>query len=126
MFAVQLVAQDPKTADGKAAEPPLGNFLVPFLLIGLLFYFLMLRPARRQEKDRLAMIEAVKKNDKVVTSSGIVGTVVSLKKDEEEILLESGNSKLRVLKSSIARVLPRTEAGADESDNEDKDGEEKK
>jgi preprotein translocase subunit YajC len=51
------------------------------------------------------MIDALKKNAKVVTIGGIVGTIVTVKKDEDEVTLESANSRLKILRSSIARVI---------------------
>jgi len=121
-FALQLLAQDPAPKGPGLLDP--GNPMFLFLALGLMFYFIVFRPARRQEKERQAMVEAVKKNDEVVTASGIVGTVVSLKKEKDEVLLESGPSRFRILKSSIARVLSRGDApntsAADDADSEGK------
>jgi preprotein translocase subunit YajC len=112
-IAVQLVAQQ---GDGKG-EPPGGLLTSPIpLLVAMMvmFYFLVLRPNRRQERARQAMIDALKKNAKVVTIGGIVGTIVSIRRDEDEVTLESANSRLRILRSSIARVI--TPGEQDESD----------
>lgn len=106
-IAVQLVAQDPG-GDGKAAPPGggiLANPMTILIAIMIMFYFLVLRPNRKQEAERKAMIDSVKKNAKVVTIGGIVGTLVSVKKDEDEVTLKSANSQLRILRSSIARVI---------------------
>ena len=105
--AVQLVAQDPG-GDGKATPPPggfLANPMTILIAIMIMFYFLVLRPNRKQESERKAMIDALKKNAKVVTIGGIVGTIVTVKKDEDEVTLESANSRLKILRSSIARVI---------------------
>ena len=107
-IAVQLVAQ---AGDGKEPQPGLGGaFYIPLIAIAVMFYLMILRPQRRQEKDRQAMVDAVKKNDKVVTIGGIVGTIVNVRREEDEVTLESGNSRLRILRSSIARVIAKSEA----------------
>src|SRR5207302_2061833 len=76
MFLNSLLVFAENTPDpGASTSNPL-SMLFPFLLIIPLFYFLMIRPARRQEKERQSLIGNTKKNDKVLTSSGIFGTVV--------------------------------------------------
>jgi preprotein translocase subunit YajC len=102
-----------------AATPPGGNtlgFLFPMLAIGALFYFLMVRPMRKQEQERQSLISSLKKNDKVVTSGGIIGVVAAIKEKEDEITLkvdENSNVRLRVTKGSIARVISGEEPGKD-------------
>ena len=126
LFAIQLVAQQ-QGGDGKGEQPvsPFGNFLFPMVAILVLMYFMLIRPARRQEKDRQALVNALKRDDEVVTSSGIIGTVINIKKDKDEIVIESSNSRLRVLKSSVARVMTKSdrpeEAAADSEEKEDKE-----
>jgi preprotein translocase subunit YajC len=117
-FAVQLVAQ--QAPDGKGeAQPGMGNFLIPLIAMFAMFYFLVLRPNRRQEKDRQAMIDAIKKNDEVVTIGGIVGKIVNLRNDE--VTLESSNSRLRILRSSIARVVTPSDKAESKESEADKD-----
>jgi preprotein translocase subunit YajC len=102
-----LLADNPP--DG--AQQPGGGlfgFLLPMAAIGLLFYFLMVRPMRKQEQDRQSLISSLKKNDKVVTSGGIIGTVAGIKDKEDEVTLkvdENSNVRLRVTKGSIVRVI---------------------
>jgi preprotein translocase subunit YajC len=82
--------------------------LLPFLIIGAIGWFLLIRPMKRQEQERQALLTALKKNDKVVTSGGIIGIVASIKEKEDEVTLkvdESSNVRLRVTKSSIVRIL---------------------
>jgi preprotein translocase subunit YajC len=69
---------------------------------------LMIRPMKKQEQQRQALLSNVKRNDKVVTSGGLIGIVAAIKEKEDEITLrvdESSNVRLRVLKSSIVRVI---------------------
>jgi preprotein translocase subunit YajC len=76
---------------------------VPFLL---LLYFLMIRPQQKQEKARRAMLAAVQKNDRVVTTGGIHGTVASLSEREAVLKLDSeGKMRITVDRSAIGRVM---------------------
>ncbi|MCH7728426.1 MAG: preprotein translocase subunit YajC [Planctomycetes bacterium] len=82
--------------------------MIPFLLIGVLFYFMMIRPQRRQQKGLKDLLANLKKNDKVVTIGGIVGTVVIVEKDRPYVTLrvdEKSDTKIRLLRSSISRIL---------------------
>lgn len=109
--AFQLLAQ--------ADQGPPGNpFLqfMPIIAIVVLGYFMLLRPARQQEQKRQGMIAALKKNDDVVTTGGIIGTVVNIKPNKDEVTIESGSSRLRILKSSIAQVLTRGAGTEDATD----------
>jgi len=80
-------------------------FMLP-LVLGL--YFLVIRPQQQQERKRRSMIDSLKKNDKVLTSGGIYGTVVSVDNAGDKVLLRIDDERgVRVAfsKSSVARVL---------------------
>lgn len=82
------------------------SMLLPFILMFVVMYFLILRPQKRKEKDRKAMISRVKKNDKVVTAGGVHGTITSLR--ENEIILridDAKDVKIKLDRSAIAAVL---------------------
>jgi preprotein translocase subunit YajC len=82
--------------------------MFPLIVIFVLFYFMLIRPERRRRATLGHMLDNLKKNDRVVTVGGIVGTVVNVQKGSEEVTIkvdESTNTKLRVIRSSIARVL---------------------
>ncbi|MBI5194241.1 MAG: preprotein translocase subunit YajC [Nitrospirae bacterium] len=81
---------------------PIGSFL-PIILIFPIFYFLVIMPQQKQRKKHAAMIDGLKKGDKVVTSSGIIGTIVSVDKDTI-VLLVATEVKLRMLRSAISEV----------------------
>jgi preprotein translocase subunit YajC len=75
--------------------------MVMFALIFGVFYFLVIMPAKKQQKKKEAMIGALKKGDKVVTSGGIFGTVATV--EEHTLLLKiSENTKIRITKSAIS------------------------
>jgi preprotein translocase subunit YajC len=106
-----LADQAPENQGGN----PLG-MLLPLMLIFAAFYFLLILPKRRQEKrEREALFTQLKKNDEVVTYSGIIGIVAQIKDNDEVVLKvdESSNVRLRVLKSTIMRVLSPKDATKD-------------
>ena len=70
--------------------------------IAALFYFLMIAPMKRQEKQRQALVSTLKRNDKIINSGGIIGIVESVKEKENEVVLKGG---LRVTKASIVQVV---------------------
>jgi preprotein translocase subunit YajC len=84
-----------------------GSMVTTFITFGLIivvFYFLIIRPQRKREKETKAMINAVQKGDKVVTIGGIRGTVVSVK-DAVITLKVDDNTKIEFSKSAVANVL---------------------
>ena len=84
----------------------------PWIMVGLffvIFYVLLIRPQKKQQRETKEMQEQLKKNDNVRTSSGFFGKVVSVDKDQDLVVLkidESHNVRMRVLRSSIVAVLP--------------------
>lgn len=98
-------------AQAQPAGGGLGSMLIPLLLIGLITYFMIIRPQARREKTRRTMIEALKKGDKVVTIGGIHGTIVKVE-DAAVLLQVDDNTKLRFDKNAVASVAARDEKGA--------------
>lgn len=94
--------------EGAPSLMPCGSqpgMLFPLILMGLVFYFLMIRPQGKEKKRRAAMLAAVKKNDRVTTIGGIVGTVVSVKDTEITLKVdESNNTKITFSRSAIQGV----------------------
>ena len=94
-----------------------GLDFLPFLaIIGVLFYFMLIRPERRKRQEMQSLLESLKENDRVVTIGGLIGSVVSFSKSGEEVVLridEKTNTKIRVLRSAISRPL-KVEAEAGE------------
>ncbi len=77
--------------------------LLPLLLIFVVFYFFIIRPQKKRETERKAMISAVKKGDKIVTVGGVHGKVLQV--DDASVLAEvDTNVKLRIDKNAIANV----------------------
>lgn len=71
-----------------------------------IFYFMLIRPQRRQQERHRQLLESLQRGDRVVTSGGIIGEVVHLKDDE--VTIRSAESRLIVQRSNIANILNRT------------------
>jgi preprotein translocase subunit YajC len=109
-------AQDPPgKPDGQGQ--PAGDFTLPLLMIALVgaFFVIVILPARRREKkEREDLLNKLKKNDEVLTASGIIGIVAMIKDDEVVLKVdESSNARIRVLKSAITRILGPKEPAKD-------------
>lgn len=93
-----------------AAQPGgmLGGMLVPLVMIGLLFFFMVLRPQQAEQRKRDELLKQIKKNDRVITSGGIFGVVTAVQAEQNEVTVridEKNDTKIRMQLSSIARVL---------------------
>jgi len=78
--------------------------IMPFLLMILIFYFLLIKPQQKQLKERQKMLSNLKVGDKVLTAGGIIGTISSLNNDQIEVEIAK-NVKVTMLRSSITSVL---------------------
>lgn len=86
----------------------IGQF-VPLILIFAIMYFLLIRPQQKRLKEHKAMVEALRRGDQVVTQGGLIGKVSKVKEEDEvEVELADG-VRVRVVKSTIAQVLNKTE-----------------
>ena len=90
---------------------PLAGILplaMPVVVIFFMYIMLIQRPQKREQEQRQVMLSALKKNDHVLLSSGIFGVVTNVREDSDEITIrvdESSNTKLRVTRAAIARVI---------------------
>lgn len=101
-----LAQQNGKAADGGLTSS-MWFQLAPFLLIGVLFYFMLIAPERRKRKEMEQLLANVKKNDQVITVGGICGTVVNASPGSAVVTIrvdDGNNTRLRVLRSAISRV----------------------
>lgn len=90
--------------DGNA----LAQFL-PLILIFAIMYFLLIRPQQKKLKDHQAMVEAVRRGDQVITQGGIIGKVTKVREDGEVEVEIAEGVKIRVIKSTLANVMSKTE-----------------
>jgi preprotein translocase subunit YajC len=76
--------------------------LLPFVLVIGIFYVLVFMPQRKRQKQLQEMVSALKTGDKVITSSGIIGTITSLK--EDSLMLRTGQVNIEVQRSAVASL----------------------
>ena len=112
-----------------AAGDPASAFtaFIPLILIFVVFYFLLIRPQQKKMKEHKAMLEAVRRGDRVVTNGGIIGLVTKVMETERELQVEIADGvRVRVLRDLIASVLNKTEpVAANDSDKKDADKDKK-
>jgi len=104
MFVSPAYAQ---AADGSLIGG-LESFL-PLILIFVVFYFLLIRPQQKKMKDHKALLGSIRRGDKVVTGGGILGTVTKVIDDIEINIEISDGVKVRVQRSLLSTVIPKTE-----------------
>ena len=104
MTLLMIFAMAPQSGQGGSSEGSLISTLIMFAMIIAIFYFLILRPQQKRQKEREKMLGGVKKGDKVVTAGGIHGTVAGL--DDKTILVQiADNVKVKLDRSGITQVL---------------------
>jgi len=84
--------------------PSLLGAMIPFILVFLIFYLLIIRPSRTKQKKHQEMVEQLKPGNKVITSGGIYGTVMGVQKDRIELRIAS-NVKIDISKNAVAAIL---------------------
>ncbi len=94
---------------GGGAEGGIMSTLIMFALIIGIFYFMILRPQQKRQKERQKLLDSVKKGDKVITAGGLHGTVAGL--DEKTLLIQvADNVKMKFERSAIGSVVKEGEA----------------
>ncbi len=83
--------------------------LAPLLFIFAIFYFLLILPQQRKQKKWQAMLSELKTGDKIVTTGGLRGTIISLKDDAVTLRVAPDNLKLEVTRASVVSVAPAEE-----------------
>ena len=84
--------------------------LIMLLLIFAIMYFLLIRPQQKKLKEHAAMLEALRRGDQIITQGGLVGKVVKVKDEANEVEVEIAKGvNVRVVKSTIATVMNKTE-----------------
>ncbi len=97
------------------AAPPSGQgsimqLLMPFALVGLIFYFLLIRPQQKRQRQHQDMLSQLKKGDKVITTSGMIGTVIGVK-EKFVVLRIADNVKVEFLRTAISSVYDSSSEG---------------
>lgn len=92
-----------ESAPAAQSQSPLGNyyFLILMVLTVGIFYFLLIRPQKKKEKERVSMISALQKGDRVLTAGGMIGIIDSFKENDIVILKISGNTKVEFTRNAV-------------------------
>lgn len=107
------------------AQPNLLASLIPFLMIGGLMYFLLIRPQKRRVADQRALVDSLEVGDEVLTIGGIFGTIRAIDDELDEVTLEvAPGTTIRILRSAVNRKIVEDEWDEDVSDEIADDGEE--
>jgi preprotein translocase subunit YajC len=100
------VQQDPNAAGGRQGSSPSLMQYLPFVVIMIVLFMLMIRGPRKQQREQKQMLQSLKKNDRVRTIGGIYGTVIEVKGDEVVLKVdEANNTRIHVSVSAIGKNL---------------------
>ena len=100
-FLNAFLAQATPAAGGPPQNPIMA--FLPMVLLVVVFYFILIRPQQKRAKEQTKMLAALKSGDKVITSAGIVGTVVTVK--DTTVSIRSADAKFEITKASVAQIL---------------------
>ena len=117
-----LMGAGQPTADG--APGATGGFMtfLPFIAIIAIFYFLIIRPQNKKQKETQKMLSALKKGDKVVTIGGIHGTIQSVR-EQSVVLKVDDNTKIEFSRSAISSIVTAAKEDKEEKEEEKQENE---
>lgn len=107
MFVTPAFAQTAGAGPGSA----IASFL-PLVLIFAIMYFLLIRPQQKKLKDHKSMVSALRRGDQIVTQGGVLGKVTKVGEDSFVEVEIADGVKVKVVKSTIAQVMSKTEPAA--------------
>ncbi|RCK77370.1 MAG: Preprotein translocase subunit YajC [Ignavibacteriae bacterium] len=108
MEILNLIAMAPQ---GQGSGGGIASTLIMFAAIIAIFYFMIIRPQQKRQKERQKMLDSIQKGDKVITIGGVHGTVVGM--DEKTVLIQiADNVKVKFEKSAISTKAGQTETDA--------------
>ncbi len=102
----------PAFAQATTSADPFGGMaqFVPIVLIVVVFYFFLIRPQSKRAKERKAMIDAVRRGDRIVTHGGLIGTIAKAVPDSRELEVDiADNVRVKITREGIADILSKTE-----------------
>jgi preprotein translocase subunit YajC len=116
---IQILAQ---SSDGTSSGGSLLSLLFPLVLLGGVFYFLLLRPNRTRQRQQQSLLESLKVGDVVMTAGGIFGTLKAIDEEDDTVTVEiAPGTDVRMLRRGIAQRLveePEEEGGGDDGTEE--------
>lgn len=102
LHAMSALAQAP--GGSAAPRPNMFGALLPFVLVFVIFYLLIILPQRKKQKKHMQLVEALKPGDRIITTAGIFGTVMGVQKDRIELKI-AANTKIDITKSAVGVIL---------------------
>ena len=90
---------------GQQGGAGLGVFVIQIAAFIAIFYFLLIRPQRQQQKKHQELLSSLQRGDQIVTSGGVVGEVIHIKDDQ--VTIKSGESRLVITRASVANITAR-------------------
>jgi preprotein translocase subunit YajC len=100
-----FLALGPQPQPGQP-PPPIWQSMVPLVLLVVVFYFALIRPQQKKQKEHAALLKQVQAGDRIVTASGIVAVVVTVK--DKTLTVRSADAKFEITKSAIAEITERS------------------
>jgi preprotein translocase subunit YajC len=93
-------------AQGQAPAPGgnLMGMLLPFILVFVIFYLLIIMPQRKKQKKHMEMVESLKPGDRIITTAGIFGTIMGVEKDRIDLKI-AANVKIEITTSAVGVIL---------------------
>lgn len=91
-------------AQTTAQQPSMLASFIPLILIFLIFYFLLIRPQQKRQKEHKILLESIKRNDEILTSGGIIGKVLKAENDNLTVEISKGVN-VSILRSTVADVI---------------------
>ena len=114
-ISVFILSAMPVLAEGAAAAAPEKKPFSPLILIGGIFvimYFLMIRPQKKKQKEKMAMLNAVEPGDKIISIGGIYGEVKQVKENSVRVQIDD-RTRIELAKSSISTITQKANAPAE-------------
>ncbi|MES3039043.1 MAG: preprotein translocase subunit YajC, partial [Bdellovibrionota bacterium] len=105
LLPVLANAQTATPAPGAAAQPSMFEMMIPFLFIFVIFYFLIIRPQSKRQKEQQGFLTTLKRGDEVLTTGGILGKIDGLTDTFVTLEVDQG-VKLRILRTQIVSPKP--------------------
>ena len=99
----------PGTAPNPTAQ--MLQMLGTFAILGVIFYFLMIRPQQAKAKEHATLLKGLKPGDKILTSGGILGVVITVK--EKSVSIRSADSKMEIVKSAVTEITDRSSSASE-------------
>jgi preprotein translocase subunit YajC len=112
MFISPAYAQ--AAATGNDPSTFLQSGIIPIVLVGIIFYFMLIRPQQKRVKEHQAVLSAIRRGDRIVTNGGLVALVTKVNEGERQLEVEIADGvRVKVMRDMVSTVLSKTEPVAD-------------